>query len=145
MVPSAGLPNLAEPGVVAFGAIIGGFIGYSAAWLSGGDEEDRVRKSTRGSYYGTAAGLAIYLLTNVRASGILCAMFRTWAIPYGIALAVLAPLILIADAPAWGWGTMYAIAAAVIAPTLLLHFWMEDRELEKRRARSDRTRRPSAR
>jgi|GEM_PF-2763709 len=65
-------------------------------------------------------------------------MFRTWVIPYGIAMAILAPLILVANAPAWGRGAMWAILIAVIASTFLLHLWMEDREIEKREAGSDR-------
>lgn len=71
MVPSAVLPNPVEPSVVAFGALMGGFIGYTTAWIGGGDEDACVRQSAKGSYYGTAATLAVYLLTNVRASGIL--------------------------------------------------------------------------
>jgi hypothetical protein len=71
MVPSAALPNPSESSVVAFGAIVGGFIGHTAAWVVGGDEDARVRQSVKGSYYGTAIALAVYLLTNVRATGIL--------------------------------------------------------------------------
>jgi hypothetical protein len=70
MLPSAASPNLSEPGIVAFGAIIGGFLGYTAAWARGGDEDVRMRRSAKGSYYGTTIGLVLYLLTNVRASGI---------------------------------------------------------------------------
>lgn len=65
-------------------------------------------------------------------------MFWTWAIPYGIAVAIFAPLILLADAPAWGRGAMWAIITAVLVSTLLLHFWLENREIEKRKAGSDR-------
>jgi len=70
MVMSAVLPNPAEPGVVALGALMGGFTGYTAAWIGGEDEDARIRRSAKGSYYGTAATLGVYLLTNVRASGI---------------------------------------------------------------------------
>jgi hypothetical protein len=63
-------------------------------------------------------------------------MFRTWVIPYCVAIAILAPLILVANAPAWGWGAMWTILAAVIASTFLLHLWMESRENAKRQAHS---------
>jgi len=71
MVPVAALPNPSEPGVIGLGALVGGFIGHTAAWIRGGDEDARVRLSIKGSYYGTAIGLGIYVLTNVRAVSIL--------------------------------------------------------------------------
>lgn len=71
MPPLAALPDLSDPGVAGFGALIGGFIGYTSAWLSGEDEDARARRSVKGSYYGTAIALALYLLTNVRAAGTL--------------------------------------------------------------------------
>jgi hypothetical protein len=145
MLPSAALPNFAEPGVIGLGAILGGFIGHTAAWIGGGDEDARVRQSVVGSYYGTAIAIAIYLLTNVRATGTLWGMFRTWAIPYGVAMAILAPLILVGNAPAWGRGAMWAIFIVVLVSTYCLHLWMEDREIGKRRAGSDRRRRRGAR
>lgn len=67
----AALPDLSDPGVVGFGALIGGFIFYSRAWLAGEDEDAQVRQSVKGSYYGTTIALGLYLLTNVRAAGIL--------------------------------------------------------------------------
>lgn len=72
-------------------------------------------------------------------------MFRTWAIPYGVAIAILAPLILIANAPAWGRGAMWGIFLAVLVSTYCLHLWMEDREIEKRETSSDRSRRHGTR
>ncbi len=67
-------------------------------------------------------------------------MFRTWAIPYGVAMAILAPLILVWNAPAWGRGAMWAIFVAVLASTYCLHLWMEDREIAKRETGSNRDR-----
>lgn len=71
MVPSAAFPNFAEPSTIGIGAIIGGFIGHTAAWIGGGDEDARIRQSVVGSYYGTAIAIGLYLLTNVRAAGTL--------------------------------------------------------------------------
>jgi len=59
-------------------------------------------------------------------------MFRAWAVPYGIAMAILAPLILIADASTWDRGVFWAILTVVLVSTLLLHFRMEDREVARR-------------
>jgi hypothetical protein len=55
-------------------------------------------------------------------------MFRTWAIPYAVAMAILAPLILVGNAPAWGRGAMWAIFVVVLVSTFCLHLWMEERE-----------------
>jgi hypothetical protein len=66
-------------------------------------------------------------------------MFRAWAVPYGIAMAILAPLILVADVIAWGRGVFWAIFAVVLVATLLLHFWMEDREIARREGRAGRS------
>lgn len=71
MVSSATFPSFSEPDFVAFGALIGGFAGYTAAWLGGGGEDARVRASVKGSYFGTAVTLTLYVLTNVRGASIL--------------------------------------------------------------------------
>jgi len=57
--------------VVGYGALIGAFLGGSLALIVGQGREVRMRWSIDGSYVGTAAGLAAYLLTNVRGTGIL--------------------------------------------------------------------------
>lgn len=67
-------------------------------------------------------------------------MFRTWAIPYATAMAILAPLILVADAPSWGRGAMWAIFIVVLVGTCLQHFWMEDRETKRRKGGPGRAR-----
>lgn len=72
-------------------------------------------------------------------------MFRAWIVPYGIAMAILAPLILFADASTWDRGVFWAIFTAVLVPTLLLHFWMEDREIARREGGSGRSARQGAR
>lgn len=59
-------------------------------------------------------------------------MLRTWAIPYATAIAILAPLILVADAPTWGRGAMWAIFIVVLVGTYLQHLWMEDRAVKRR-------------
>jgi hypothetical protein len=59
-------------------------------------------------------------------------MLRSWLIPLGIANAILAPLILVANAPEWGRGAMWAILIAVLVPTVVLHLWMMEREERKR-------------
>lgn len=60
-----------EPGVVAFGALIGAFAGHTYGLIRRRDHEARVRGSVNGSYCGTAIALTIYVLTNVRDAGIL--------------------------------------------------------------------------
>lgn len=72
-------------------------------------------------------------------------MFRTWAIPYSVAVAILVLLILVANASAWGRGAIWAIFLGVLVSTYLLHLWMEDREIAKRKTASDRSRSRGAR
>ena len=70
MFSSAALPSASEPDFIAFGALLGGFAGYTAAWLRGLDEDARIRGSVTGSYLGTAVTLSVYVLTNVRGASI---------------------------------------------------------------------------
>jgi hypothetical protein len=72
-------------------------------------------------------------------------MFRAWAVPYGIAMAFLAPLILVVDILAWGRGVFWAIFSVVFVATLLLHFRMEDREIARREGDSGRSARQGVR
>lgn len=71
MVPSAVLPNPAEPSVVAFGALVGAFVGHTVGWALGDDHDTRVRRSVNGSYVGTAIALTAYVLSTVRGAGII--------------------------------------------------------------------------
>jgi hypothetical protein len=64
MVPSAALPNPAEPGVVAIGAAVGAVCARTAAWVLGYDEDKCIRWAVDGSYYGTGIALAMYLIVN---------------------------------------------------------------------------------
>jgi len=52
-------------------------------------------------------------------------------------MAILAPLILIADASTWDRGIFWAVFTAVLVSTLLLHFRMEDREIARRKGGSE--------
>jgi hypothetical protein len=65
MVPSAALPNPAEPGFIGLGAVLGAMAGRAAAWALGYDVDNSVRWSVDGSYYGTVVALTLYLVVNI--------------------------------------------------------------------------------
>jgi len=64
MVPTASLPNPAEPGMVAFGPAIGAFFGGTIARRMGYPADKSIQWTVEGSYYGTGATLCIYFVVN---------------------------------------------------------------------------------
>ena len=70
MVPSAALPNPAEPGVIAIGAALGAFIGGTVARTLRYDADSCMRWAVEGGYYGTGAALGLYLVVNVLEVGL---------------------------------------------------------------------------
>jgi hypothetical protein len=65
MVLSAALPNLGEPGIVAFGAMLGTLIGGSIARMLGYTADNRMHWAVEGSYYGTGIAFVMYLAANL--------------------------------------------------------------------------------
>jgi hypothetical protein len=70
MVPSAVLPNPAEPGFMGVGAVLGALVGRTAAWVLGYDADNRMQWAVDGSYYGTGISLGVYLIVNFLEVGV---------------------------------------------------------------------------
>lgn len=66
MFPTAAFPNPSEPGFVAFGAVMGAFVGEMIARRLRYDDDKRMRTIVDGSYYGTGIGLLLYVAANAR-------------------------------------------------------------------------------
>lgn len=64
MVPSAALPNPAEPSIVAIGAALGALVGGTIARMLRYTADNRMHWAVEGSYYGTGVSLLIYLGAN---------------------------------------------------------------------------------
>lgn len=64
MVPSAVLPNPAEPGIIAIGAALGALIGGTSARMLRYTADNRMHWAVEGSYFGTGISLLIYLGAN---------------------------------------------------------------------------------
>lgn len=64
MVPSAVLPNPAEPGVIAVGGAFGAILGRALARALRYDADKQMRWFVEGSYYGSSAALVLYLFVN---------------------------------------------------------------------------------
>ncbi len=70
MVPSAGLPNFAEPDLIGFGAVLGAALARTVAWLLGYDDDKGIRWAVNGGYCGTVVALAVYLIVNLLEVGL---------------------------------------------------------------------------
>jgi hypothetical protein len=64
MLPVASLPDPSEPSMIAFGAVIGAFLGNSLARWNGADRDGRTHAAIDGSYNGTAMALFVYIVAN---------------------------------------------------------------------------------
>jgi hypothetical protein len=65
------LPNPAEPDIVAFAAVLGGFLTEFVGRLLGYPSADnRMQWAVEGSYYGTGVGICVYLVVNLWNSGL---------------------------------------------------------------------------
>lgn len=71
MFLAAVLPNPSEPSVVAFGAVIGAFVGDTIARALRYDADNRMRWTVDGSYCGTGFALLLYLAANAHEAGLL--------------------------------------------------------------------------
>jgi hypothetical protein len=65
MFSSAALPNLAEPGVIAFGAALGAVVGGTIARALRYTSDNRMHWAVEGSYYGSGVALVVYLVVNL--------------------------------------------------------------------------------
>jgi hypothetical protein len=66
MLPTAALPNPSDPGFVAFGAVLGAFVGEMIARRLRYGDDKRMRTVVDGSYYGTGIALLFYVAANAR-------------------------------------------------------------------------------
>lgn len=64
MLPSAALPNPAEPGVIAIGATLGAVAGGTVARALRYSSDNRMQWTVEGSYYGSGVALIVYLAVN---------------------------------------------------------------------------------
>ena len=55
----------AEPGFVAFGAIVGGLFGHFVLTRFSYDEDNKMQIAVDGSYCGAGIALAVYVLVNL--------------------------------------------------------------------------------
>lgn len=65
MLTSAGLPNLSEPGFIGTGAVVGGFVGRTIAWMLGYDADKAMQWAIDGSYWGSGFALGVYLTVSL--------------------------------------------------------------------------------
>ena len=63
--PIGSLPNLANPNLLAIGAVIGGFVGRMIARRRRYDADKMMQATADGSYCGIGIALACYLLANL--------------------------------------------------------------------------------
>jgi urea transporter len=66
------LPNPAEPGTIAIGALLGGFLAETIARLTGYSSADnRMQWAIDGSYYGTGVAICAYLAASAHKAGLI--------------------------------------------------------------------------
>ena len=63
--PIGSLPDLANPNLLAIGALIGGFVGRMVASRRRYDVDKMMQATAAGSYRGIGVALACYLLANL--------------------------------------------------------------------------------
>lgn len=71
MVPSAVLPNPAEPGFIGIGAILGGLGGRAIARALRYDSDKCTQWAVDGSFYGAIGALGVYLIANFLELGVI--------------------------------------------------------------------------
>ena len=65
------LPNPAEPGTIAMGALLGGFVAETFGRLTGYSSADnRMQLAVEGSYYGTGVAICMYLAVSAHNAGL---------------------------------------------------------------------------
>ena len=65
MPPIAVWISPAEPGFVAFGAIVGGLFGHFVVARFSYDADNKMRIAVDGSYWGAGIALAVYVFINL--------------------------------------------------------------------------------
>jgi len=70
MLPTAALPNPAEPGFIAIGGALGAFFGGTIARTLRYDADSCMRWAVEGGYYGTGIALSAYLAVNALEVGL---------------------------------------------------------------------------
>jgi outer membrane lipoprotein SlyB len=71
MLATVLLPNPAEPGTIAMGALIGGFLAETISRVTGRPPADnRMQWAIEGSYYGTGVAICAYLAASAHNAGL---------------------------------------------------------------------------
>jgi hypothetical protein len=65
VLPIGSLPNLANPNLLAIGAVIGGFVGRMIARRRRYNADKMMHATADGSYRGIGVALACYVLANL--------------------------------------------------------------------------------